>query len=71
MCHEDVHLLHDVHHRLTQIQAVRLGKTLELYNLFWMEDSVPAKLQDGLRISNNIQRLLLHGQGLQLIPRRA
>jgi mannonate dehydratase len=40
---EDVHLLHDVHHRLTPIEAARLGKALEPYHLFWMEDPVPAE----------------------------
>ena len=44
------HLLHDVHHRLTPIEAARLGKTLEPYHLFWMEDAVPAELQEGFRI---------------------
>jgi mannonate dehydratase len=46
----DVHLLHDVHHRLTPIEAARLGKELEPYHLFWMEDPTPAELQDGLRL---------------------
>ena len=46
----DVHLLHDVHHRLTPIEAARLGKELERYHLFWMEDPVPAELQAGFRI---------------------
>ena len=46
---EDVHLLHDVHHRLTPIQAARLGKSLEPYDLFWLEDPVPAELQEGFR----------------------
>jgi mannonate dehydratase len=45
-----VHLLHDVHHRLTPIEAARLGKSLEPYHLFWMEDPVPAELQDGYAI---------------------
>ena len=44
------HLLHDVHHRLTPIEAARLGKSLEPYHLFWMEDAVPAELQEGFRI---------------------
>ena len=30
----DHHLLHDVHHRLTPIEAARLGKDLEPYRLF-------------------------------------
>jgi len=46
----DVHLLHDVHHRLTPIEAARLGKALEPCHLFWMEDAVPAELQDSFRL---------------------
>jgi mannonate dehydratase len=46
----DVHLLHDVHHRLTPIQAARLGKELEPHDLFWMEDPVPAELQEGFQL---------------------
>ena len=46
----DVHLLHDVHHRLTPIEAGRLGRLLEPYHLFWMEDAVPAELQESFRI---------------------
>jgi mannonate dehydratase len=47
---EDIHLLHDVHHRLTPIEAGRLGKSLEPYHLFWLEDAVAAELQEGFRI---------------------
>jgi mannonate dehydratase len=47
---QEVHLLHDVHHRLTPIEAARLGRDLEPYRLFWMEDPVPAELQDGFRL---------------------
>jgi mannonate dehydratase len=43
-------LLHDVHHRLTPIEAARLGKSLEPYALTWLEDPVPAELQTGYRI---------------------
>jgi mannonate dehydratase len=46
----DVHLLHDVHHRLTPIEAGRLGKALEPHRLFWMEDPVPAEHQASFRI---------------------
>ncbi|HWW27003.1 MAG TPA: D-mannonate dehydratase ManD [Caulobacter sp.] len=46
----DVHLLHDVHHRLTPIEAGRLGKDLEPYRPFWMEDAVPAENQASFRI---------------------
>ena len=32
----DLKLLHDVHHRLTPIEAARLGRSLEPYRLTWM-----------------------------------
>jgi mannonate dehydratase len=47
---EDLHLLHDCHHRLTPIEAARLGKDLEPFHLFWLEDPVPAELQEGFRV---------------------
>ena len=43
-------LLHDVHHRLTPIEAGRLGKALEPYALFWMEDATPAENQESFRL---------------------
>ena len=43
-------LLHDVHHRLTPIEAARLGKALEPYALFWMEDATPAENQEAFRL---------------------
>jgi mannonate dehydratase len=46
----DVHLLHDVHHRLTPIEAGRLGKALEPYHLFWMEDPCTSELQEGYKL---------------------
>jgi mannonate dehydratase len=46
----DLHLLHDVHHRLTPIEAARLGEELEPSHLFWMEDPVPAELQESFRL---------------------
>lgn len=49
-CGDDLHLLHDVHHRLTPIEAARLGKEVEPYKLFWMEDPVPAENQEGFRL---------------------
>ncbi|MGB7847151.1 MAG: D-mannonate dehydratase ManD [Candidatus Acidiferrum sp.] len=45
----DLHLLHDAHHRLTPIEAARLGKELETAHLFWLEDPVPAELQESFR----------------------
>ncbi len=46
----DFHLLHDVHHRLTPIEAARLAKSLEECSLFWLEDPVPSELQEGFRL---------------------
>lgn len=46
----EIELLHDVHHRLTPIEAARLGKSLEPYRLFWMEDCTPAENQEAFRI---------------------
>ncbi|ROS28138.1 D-mannonate dehydratase ManD [Cellulomonas sp. PhB150] len=36
-------LLHDAHHRLTPIQAAKLGRSLEPFDLFWLEDVTPAE----------------------------
>lgn len=47
---DDIHLLHDVHHRCTPIEAARLAKELEPYHLFWLEDPVSGELQEGLRL---------------------
>jgi mannonate dehydratase len=46
----DLHLLHDAHHRLTPIEAARLGKALEPFHLFWLEDPTPAEMQEGFRL---------------------
>jgi mannonate dehydratase len=43
-------LLHDAHHRLTPIEAARLGRSLEPYALTWLEDPVPAEPQEGFRL---------------------
>ena len=47
---DDPHFLHDCHHRLTPIEAARLGKEIEPYHLFWLEDTVQAELQEGFRL---------------------
>jgi mannonate dehydratase len=47
---EGPHLLHDAHHRLTPIEAARLGKALEPYALFWLEDATPAENQEAFRL---------------------
>ena len=46
----DEHLLHDMHHRLTPIEAARFGKRIEDYRLFWMEDPTPAENQECFRL---------------------
>ena len=42
-------LLHDAHHRLTPNQGAQLGRSLEPFDLFWLEDCSPAENQEGLR----------------------
>ncbi|CAM6387935.1 D-mannonate dehydratase ManD [Escherichia coli] len=44
------HLLHDMHHRLTPIEAARFGKSIEDYRMFWMEDPTPAENQECFRL---------------------
>ena len=46
----DAHLLHDSHHRLTPIEAGRLGKDLEPFRPFWLEDVTPAENQASFRL---------------------
>ncbi|WP_315097774.1 D-mannonate dehydratase ManD [uncultured Cellulomonas sp.] len=46
----DLPLLHDGHHRMTPIQAAKLGKSLEPFDLFWLEDCTPAENQEALRL---------------------
>ena len=46
----DVALLHDGHHRMTPMEAARLGKSLEEYKLFWLEDVTPAENQEAFRL---------------------
>jgi mannonate dehydratase len=45
----DLHLLHDVHHRLTPMEAARLGNDLLPYRPFWIEDPTPAENQHAFR----------------------
>ena len=47
---DEPELLHDVHHRLTPNEAAQLGRSLEPYRLFWMEDPTPAENQDAFRL---------------------
>jgi mannonate dehydratase len=45
----DLTLLHDAHHRLSPNEAAILGKSLEPYDLFWLEDCTPGENQETLR----------------------
>lgn len=45
----EVALLHDVHNRLTPIEAARLGKMLEPYDLLFLEDASNAENQESFR----------------------
>jgi mannonate dehydratase len=47
---DDIHLLHDSHHRLTPIEAGWLGKALEGVRMFWLEDATPAENQASFRL---------------------
>jgi len=44
------HLLHDIHHRLTPMEAARFGKRVEDVGLLWMEDPTPAENQEAFRL---------------------
>jgi mannonate dehydratase len=46
----DHHLLHDGHHRYTPMEAANLGKALEPYQLFWLEDCTPAENQEAFKL---------------------
>jgi len=46
----EVALLHDIHHRLTPIEAARLARAVEPLNLFWLEDPTPAENHEVIRL---------------------
>ena len=50
----DFHLLHDAHHRLTPIEAARLGMDCEPFRLFWIEDATPALVPEGVRTTLDV-----------------
>ena len=39
---------------VSSIEAARVGKSLESYRLFWMEDPIPAELQPGFSFAGAI-----------------
>lgn len=46
----DLHILHDVHHRLSPREAAEFSKEVEPVRLFWLEDPTPAENQDALKL---------------------
>ncbi|EAR52559.1 mandelate racemase / muconate lactonizing enzyme family protein [Oceanicola granulosus HTCC2516] len=46
----DLHILHDVHHRLTPREAAQFAKAVEPVDLYWLEDPTPAEDQAALRL---------------------
>ena len=47
---EEIELFHDVHERLTPIQAARLARELEPYHLFFLEDCLRPEHKESFRI---------------------
>ncbi|MCD8370262.1 MAG: starvation-sensing protein RspA [Clostridiales bacterium] len=45
----EMNLVHDVHERIAPVEAIRLAKQLEPYDLFFLEDPVPIEQTDWLR----------------------
>ena len=46
---DELKVLHDVHHRLLPREAAAFAKTLEQFQLYWLEDPTPAEDQAALR----------------------
>ena len=46
----DLHILHDVHHRLLPREAAEFAKAVEPAGLYWLEDPTPAEDQNALRL---------------------
>lgn len=46
----ELRLLHDGHHRMSPIEAARFAKSLEPYDLLWLEDATPGEDQEAFRL---------------------
>lgn len=55
----EVKLLHDVHERLTPIQAARVSKDLEPYRLFFLEDPIRPEHKKSLKVVRDASVTLL------------
>ena len=53
----ELHVLHDVHHRLTPMEAARLGESLAPYRPFWIEDPTPAEDQRAFELLRSHTRV--------------
>src|SRR5688500_19959559 len=49
----DLPLLHDAHHRLSPNEAAILGRSLEPYDLFWLEDCTPGEDRKSTRLNSS------------------
>lgn len=47
---DTLELCHDIHERLTPMEALRLAKALEPYRLFFLEDALPPEQLDWFRV---------------------
>ena len=47
---EEIELMHDVHERLTPVEAARLAKELEPHHLFFLEDPLRPEHQESFRV---------------------
>lgn len=49
----EMNLVHDVHERISPVEAIRLARLLEPYDLFFLEDPVPIEQTEWLRQLRN------------------
>ena len=65
---EDVDIMVDVTWSWTVSQAIQIGRQLERYNLYWLEDPIPTNDIDGLaQIANALDVPITTGENLSTI----
>lgn len=74
---EEIELCHDVHERLTPVEAVRLAKALEPYHPFFLEDALPPEqiewfdnLRNQTAVPLAMGELFVHPQEWKLLIER-